>query len=490
MPRVLLAVAIAGVLLAGACGKDDDEMSGGNGRSVPLPGGAEGFTPAAVDWQDCPASTDLDCAKVQVPLDYTDLGGPKIDIAVLRVPATGDRIGSLLVNPGGPGASGTDFVAEAYRQMPEAIHERFDIIGFDPRGVPDSTALTCGFPIVDLYAADPTIEDEADADALVDISRRYAEDCETKAGDLLPHLGTRDVARDLDVIRGALGEETISYIGFSYGTSIGQAYADLFPTRIRAMVLDGVVPLGVSGIDLAVSQAVGFEGALDSFAAACNADSDCPLAPDAMKAVDRVLADAEQPGGIPAPSASRPLGPGDATTAMAAALYAEDTWPILETAIDTALDGDASQMILLADYYYGGAEFSVYYDVNCLDQSWPSDPQALLDAAKDAGKQSPHLGEAFVNDYIRCPVWPTPPQPLEAVTAPGAAPIVVISTTGDPATPYEGGVAVAEALESGVLVTNVGRSHTSFAEGKPCIDDLVVAYLIDLTAPEDGTRCE
>jgi pimeloyl-ACP methyl ester carboxylesterase len=291
-------------------------------------------------------------------------------------------------------------------------------------------------------------------------------------------------------VRAALGDEQLSYLGFSYGTAIGQVYADLFPDHVRAMVLDGVLELGPSGLDLAVEQAAGFETALSRFADFCASDRSCETGANTISAVEQVLALSEQPGGIPAPSADRPAGPGEANLGISLALYSQSLWSSLDSALTSALAGDGSELVDLADQYVGIGDFEIYFVVNCQDFSWPTgDPQAFLDAAKAAATTSPHFGEALLNDYIRCANWPVPPAPLEAVTAPGTPPILVVSTTGDPATPYEAGVQVAETLENGVLLTNEGDGHTVVADGKPCVDDIVTAYLIDLTTPEDGTVC-
>ena len=342
----------------------------------------------------------------------------------------------------------------------------------------------------DLYAVDASIDSPEDETALLEISQAYADDCGEKYADYLPHVGTRDVARDMDAVRAAMGDDQLSYLGFSYGTAIGQVYADLFPDRVRSMVLDGVLELGPTGLELAADQAAGFETALDRFVEFCDAAEGCAIAGESLAAVEEVLALAEQPGGIPAPDADRPAGPGEANLGISYALYSESLWGQLDSALAAARGGDGSELVDLADGYIGIGDFEIYFAVNCIDFAWPTgDPAAFLAAAKTTAQASPHFGEALVNDYIRCVAWPAPPVPLETTTAPGTPPILVISTTGDPATPYRAGVDVAETLESGILITNEGDGHTVVADGKPCIDDLVVAYLVDDTVPEDGVVC-
>jgi len=448
---------------------------------------AEAFDPEPIEWERCAYG---ECATLEVPLDYEDLDAGTTEIFVAREPARGDRIGALFVNPGGPGAAGADFAATLAMLLPSEITERFDIVGVDPRGTGESSPLDCGVPADELYGADATLEDEADAQALIEVSEAYVDDCAIEHGDVLQHVGTRDVARDMTAVLKAMGDEQLSYLGFSYGTAIGQVYAEMFPHRVRSMVLDGVLELGPSGLELAAEQAAGFETALARWVQYCQAGEGCQTAADPMGAVERVLALAEQPGGIPAPGADRDAGPGEASLAVSMALYSQSLWGTLDSALAAALDGDGSGLVSLADQYLGIGGFEVYFAVNCLDFEWPDDPQAYFSFAKQTAMSAPHFGEALVNDYVRCAGWPVEREPLEPVTAPGTPPILVISTTGDPATPYEAGVAVAERLEAGVLITNEGDGHTVVADGNACIDDLVTAYLIDDEVPVDGTTCD
>ena len=434
-----------------------------------------------VDWSACGSA---ECATVVVPLDHSAPDGEQISLHVERLPATGERIGGLFFNFGGPGAGAADLIGRF--GVPTSIRERFDIIGMDPRGVGQSTPLACGLDPATLYSADPTIEDETDASELIGISTRYANDCEAAKGDVLPHLGTNNVARDMDLIRAGMGDETLSYVGYSYGTSIGQAYAELFPDRVRAMILDGLVDPEPSGIDVAIEQAEGFETALANWAAGCDRRSSCDFA-DPIAAVERMLSLAED--GVPSSSGTRVLGPGEAAIGLAYPLYNQSLWSSLDAAVEGAIDGDGAAMLRLADGYTGLADFSIYFAVSCLDSTWPRSTDEFLARAKDAARVAPRFGEAIVNDYIRCAVWPVPPDPIGGVTADGAPPILVVSTTGDPATPYENGVRVAERLSSGVLVSFDGEGHTIVFQGSGCIDALAFGYLVDLDVPADGTRC-
>jgi len=486
---------LALALLATACAKESDDSLAGDRSTPTVPDttdstpndGSRGFTPDPIRWDDCGA---VECAHLEVPLDYSQPDGELIELYVVRAPATGKRKGALFTNPGGPGAGAAEFAEALATILPSEISERFDIVAVDPRGVAGSTPVDCGVDAAELYGVDPSIDSPEDEAALLDISQRYVTDCARKYPDLLPHVGTRDVARDMDVVRAAMGDEQLSYLGFSYGTAIGQVYADLFPDRVRSMVLDGVLELGPSGLELAAEQAAGFETALARFAEYCDAAEGCEIAGESLQAVEDVLALAEQPGGIPAPDADRPAGPGEANLGISYALYAQSLWPDLDSAIAAARGGDGSELVRLADGYIGLGDFEIYFAVNCMDFAWPTEgPEAFLAAAKTTAQASPHFGEALVNDYIRCADWPVAPTPLTPVTAPGSPPILVISTTGDPATPYQGGVKVADTLANGILITNEGDGHTVVADGKPCIDDIVVAYFVDDVVPDDGTTC-
>lgn len=447
---------------------------------------------STLQWKKC--DQQFQCATLPVPVDSARPDGEKITLAIARRPAgkPSERIGSIMVNPGGPGASAIELIEQV--PFPKQLMERFDIVGFDPRGVGRSDPLECHSKLQQMYDTDPTIDMPAEQVRYLAVSRSYVDECRTKYANLLPHMGTRDVARDMDRVRQALGDDKLTYVGYSYGTSIGQQYADLFPTKIRAMVLDGVVDPSLTGLAGADLQAKGFESALQSYVTDCRA-THCALGADPGATVDQVIASAEiEP--IPSAKADRPATPGVVELGISQALYAKQLWPELTDALQKAAGGDGSGLVDLADQYLrreangdypNGSE--VYFAVACLDSDWPRDPLAIFAAAKATGRKYPRLGEGLVNDYVRCALWPTPPQPLSGVTAPGSPPIVVISTTGDPATPYESGVAVAKRLSRGILVTNVGEGHTIFAQGKQCIDTAVTAYLADLVVPTAGLRC-
>ncbi|HRW36599.1 MAG TPA: alpha/beta hydrolase [Aquihabitans sp.] len=496
--RALTGAVVVATLLLGGCA-----ASGDQGETSPTTTTTAGSTTsddpslagATIAWEECGGG--FECGTLAVPLDYEEPGGATIELGVTRHRAEDPsaRIGALLVNPGGPGAS----AIELARSLPRGgeLGDRFDIVGFDPRGVGESSALDCHSHLQEIYDADPTIDSDADRTELLDTSQAFVDECEAAYGDELPFLGTTNVARDMDEVRKALGEEQISYLGYSYGTSLGQEYARLFPTRVRAMILDGVVDHEPDGLTTAEQQAAGFETAFDSYVAHCEEDG-CGFGDQRADAVvDEVIAAAEE-APIPAPDADRPASPGVVSVALAQALYSEFLWGQLSNALRDAQDGDGSGLVDLADQYLGRGDdgeyeggFEIYFAVSCLDDTWPKDPQDIIDASNAAEAETPRFGGAIVTDYVRCALWPAEQQPLDPVPADteGLPPILVISTTNDPATPYENGVHVAQQIPGAVLLTNEGEGHTIALQGKPCVDDAAMAYLTELEVPDEGTTC-
>lgn len=470
------------LLLTAACAEHADES--------PVAGGPDEATdqttgnPDTIDWQEC--GGDLECAEVEVPVDYDDPEGDTLTLSVSRVPAAGERIGALFVNPGGPGGAATGFAAELASRLPSDVTDSFDIVGVDPRGL-GASEIDCGVDAHELYDLDYTIDSDEDEEVLLDVSEDYVAACEQSVGDLLPHLGTRNVARDIDTVRAAMGDDQANFLMYSYGTAIAQVYADLFPDRVRAMVIDGVLELGPTGVETATDQSGGFEQALGAFIEDCNDDESCPIGPDAEGALDALTEAVEEE---PIPASPRDLGPGELQVGVGQAMYSEELWPVLAGGIEEALDGDGTTIVGLADAYVERSDFDLYFAVNCLDFTWPGTPEELLEAGVAAGEEAPHFGEAIVNDYVRCPMWPAPAQPLEGVTDPGTPTILVVGTTNDPATPYAQAERVAEALGDAVLLTYEGEGHGVVGSGVDCVDEAVARYLVDLEPPDDGTTCE
>lgn len=448
-----------------------------------------------IAWSECPDGP-FDCAQYEVPLDYADPRGETITLALRRLPAEDPdrRIGLLFANPGGPGASTIDSLSGWARGLPEEIRSRFDIILFDPRGVGYSSPLTCHDNIQELIGLDPYPENDEDWETIIDVTRSFVDACMQAGGDVLPHLGTRDVARDMDRIREAEGEETITYFGYSYGTTLGQVYADLFPTHVRAMVLDSAVDNTIPTDEFNLEQIRGFEAAFHRYLDDCAARQCLPGDPEETV---RSLVRQAAVSPLPAPGGDRPVGDGEIIQAILGSLYSKVSWLLLTAGLNSAVAGDASTLLFLADNFAGRERDGEYSNlveankaVNCLDAATDRDPEHHIGLADEFEAAAPWFGPGAAQYGLFCAFWEPEPQPLTAPRAAGAPPIMVIGSTGDPATPYKWAVALADQLDSGFLVTFDNEGHGAYRfTGSNCIDDTVNAYLLDLTVPPEGMKC-
>lgn len=469
----------------------------GSGPTAPVPAGLESFYSQQIAWEGC---GDNECGTLEVPLDYAEPDGETIEINLELAPATGDRIGAMVVNPGGPGAPGTSVPENADFYFASELRERFDIVGFDPRGTGDSSPVDClSDPELDDYVAgDPDPDNRAEVAEFVDLGEEFWEGCEEKSGDLGNHVSTIEVARDMDVLRAALGEQKLPYFGFSYGTRLGATYASLFPDNVGPFVLDGAVDPSLSSLEGSLSQAKGFETALRAYLEDCVDGGDCFLG-DSVDEGLRTISDLlDEIDADPLPTGEeRDLTVGNAFFGLVTPLYSKDNWSYLDIGLQEALEGDGSTLLFLSDAY-GSRENGTYTDnsleaisvVNCLDDPWSIPAKKVPSYFDEFEKASPTFGTVFAWGLTACqgtPFGTTEPE-IEADGA-GAGPIVVIGTTRDPATPYEEAVAMAEQLESGVLLTRDGDGHTGYNKGNACIDDTVHAYFVDGTVPDDGTEC-
>jgi pimeloyl-ACP methyl ester carboxylesterase len=457
-------------------------------------GAAGSATQAGLEWASCGS---FQCATLTVPLDYSLPQGRQIDLAVVRQQARrpDERIGSLFVNPGGPGGSAIDFLRAWAPTLAGDIRDRFDIIAFDPRGVGQSTPLECHDNILELAALPPDPQTDAEWQDVFDSSQALADLCAERSDGTLPYLGTENVARDIDQLREALGEDKISYFGYSYGTEIGAVYADLFPDRVRAMVLDGAVDLALSGDQIDLEQALGFETAYDHFLQDCRARSCLDVSEDPEAAVQRLLTTARD-SPVPAPRYDRPASEGEIILAIVGSLYSQGSWSMLARGLQQAIDGDATALLRIADNYLGRKADGTYDNslemniaVNCLDHEFTTDPDAVKALAGEFQPLAPHFGAALAQGGVTCGFWHAVPSPLSVPVATGAPPIVVIGTTSDPATPYRWAVGVAGELETGVLLTNHGEGHTAYRSGVSCIDIAVNDYLLTVQPPPQGSSC-
>lgn len=445
-----------------------------------------------IGWESC---GNIECATFNVPLDYANPAGKTIELSLIRIKARkpDQRIGVLMANPGGPGASANDFVRIWRGLLAGEIRDKFDIVSFDPRGVGESSPILCHDNLQELVAADPDPDTDAEWQEAEKVAKDFADGCQQKYGDILPYLGTKNVARDMDRIREALGELQLNYIGYSYGTTIGAVYADMFPTHVRSMVLDGGTDLSLDFEDVNRTQMIGFERALSAYLADCQAKS-C-LTSDPRAALKAIMAKAEAKP-IPAPGADRPAGPGEVELGILSALYSKQTWNFLTRALQDAQNGDGTGLVRLTDQYLQRESNGDYPNlieanaaVNYVDEECPKDPESYKAMAADFVKDAPTFGASAATSGLTCAYWKAKADPLTAPVAKGAPPIVVIATTNDPATPYEWGKALSQQLSTGVLLTHRGEGHTIYAQGDSCIDAAVNAYLLTVAAPAQGTSC-
>ncbi|RJL31877.1 alpha/beta hydrolase [Bailinhaonella thermotolerans] len=496
--RVLPAILL--IALTACTALDRSSPSTPDTTRAPAPGLAP-FYSQSLDWSDC--GDGFECAKLAVPLDYDNPGGDRIEISVIRLPAQGSgRIGSLLVNPGGPGGSGVEYARSASSIVSPALLRAFDIVGFDPRGVGGSTAVRC-LPAERLdhfLGLDNTPDSAAEIAELEKGAREFGEGCRARSGKLLPHVSTADAARDMDVLRAALGDQGLTYLGKSYGTLLGAYYAELFPARVRALVLDGAVDPQVPPLEMSAAQARGFEVALRAFAESCLKDSACPLkgsVDDALKEVADLMrtADAEPLGNQAGDR--RQVTESWVSLGVAAALYDKGAWPLLRESLAQGARGDGSGLIRLADLLIGRDSSGRYTNqteanmaVNCVDETFPTTSKDFATAAEKALRGAPRFGSFITWGSLPCAYWPAesgePDRPLKAA---GAAPILVVGTTRDPATPYEWAKALSRQLTSGVLLTYDGDGHTAYRSGSTCVDKAVDTYLTTARAPSPNTTC-
>jgi pimeloyl-ACP methyl ester carboxylesterase len=520
LSRVLPAVAVAAVLASCSAAVPGTPSAGVSlekvGPAGAVPAGLEEFYGQTLAWGDCePFATtandrraygskkDVECARLAVPLDYANPGGERVELGLLRRRASSqqERIGSLLVNPGGPGASGMAAAASLAANLGD-LGRRFDLVGFDPRGVgasePQVRCLTDAERDADRLDVDVDTTPAGIAETEAE-NKTYAEKCAANTSpEVLANVGTRDVVRDLDVMRSALGDEKLSYVGYSYGTRIGSQYAEAFPGNVRALVLDGAVDPTQSQVDSLVAQGAGFQKAFDAFAAWCAQRQDCAVGNDPAKANDvfrqLTLPLIDRPVDVE----DRKLSYNDAITGAIQAMYSQELWEPLNSGLAELSDDRGRVLMLLADTYYdrdADGKYSTITDafnaIHCVDDARITDRAVLDEATRRYKEAAPFLddGRPAAAALDACAFWPVPNTSQPTVPrVQGLPPVLVISTTGDPATPYQAGVNLANALGGGLL-TYEGTQHTVFLQGDACVDPAATTYLVDLTLPAEGTVC-
>lgn len=515
--RVVAAVVALAMVLAGLGvaltlffgGDDTGRSSGPAPTTTPEPGATDAPSPdldafygQELDWSPCERDDDLECATLTVPVDYTDPGGDTVGIALLKLPATrpSERIGSLVVNPGGPGAPGTSYAAAAGVVFRPALYQRYDIVGFDPRGTGSSAPVDCvSDEELDAFLS---IDPAPDTTAEVEEARADLEDffagCLERSDGLVEHVTTVETARDMDVLRAALGESELTYFGASYGTKLGATYAELFPDTVGRFVLDGAVDVSASSRDLTLGQAEGFQRALEAYVGDCVDGGGCFLGDSVDAGLERIATFLDEVDAEPLPAGERDLTVGNAFYGIITPLYVSDYWFLLTQALQDAFDGDGSALMDLADLYasrepdgsYSDNSAEAIYAINCLDDPSGASVEEIREQIPVFEEVSPTLGEVFAWSLIGC-VGDTRQAVEEApeIRAEGAAPILVVGTTRDPATPYEWAESLADQLASGVLLSRDGDGHTAYNSGNECIDSTIEDYLLEGTVPADGTSC-
>jgi pimeloyl-ACP methyl ester carboxylesterase len=457
-----------------------------------------------VDWQLCEDGV-FQCAKVKVPLDWDKPEGETIDLSVIRK-FTNNSVGSLLINPGGPGGSGYDFLANSWADIgTAALRNAYTFVSFDPRGVSRSAAVKC----YDAKGTDHLLYDSNNAEpgSAEDIKlmreelKSYVEACQKNTGKVLGEIDTVSSAKDMDVIRAVLGDSKLNYLGFSYGTFLGTTYAALFPDKVGRFVLDGAIDPRVSDEQQSINQLAGFDLALNNYLKDCvSRDSDCPFKGNLWSAQQEVKQFLKKMETKTLPTDDgRKLTISSATTGLIMALYSDTYWIYLSQAFTEAFDGNGTTFIRLADFYndrqdngtYKGNTLEANIAINCLDSRSSSKPEKMAAQNQKLIRLSPILGRYWQNGALTCEQWPYPvAKRPESYAATGAPTILVVGTTGDPATPYEQSVSLAhDVLADGFLLTFKGEGHTAYGRSNVCVSDVVDNFLIEGTLPDKERKC-
>ncbi|HUZ20295.1 MAG TPA: alpha/beta hydrolase [Acidimicrobiales bacterium] len=458
-----------------------------------------------LSWHSC--DKRFRCAELAVPISYLRPGRGTLDLSVVMLPASGKHpVGDLVTNPGGPGGSGVDFLEQAWSSFPASLRASFNLVSFDPRGVDRSDPVVCASAAETrhLLALDPAPTTPAEIATVVTAVKGYVADCKAHTSHLLlANVGTRTTVLDLDRLRAALGEPKLDYLGLSYGTYIGELYAERFPSKVRAMILDGAVDPALSTQTSDLQQALGFETDLNDFLAWCDKNATCHSGlPDGARKDYNRLFDSFTAGHSivanfqPLFGGRQPVGLGVAEIGVVSALYSKQDWPTLAQALSTGLRGNGDLLAELA-YNYAGLQadgtFSNIDDantaINCVDRPSPTTIAEYQALARQLAAKAPDFGASEAWGTLACAYWPVPPAgPPAAIHAPGSPPILVVGSTGDPATPYAWAQAVASQLDHAVLLTRAGSGHTGYFSSA-CVRSWADGYLTSLTLPPKGTIC-
>jgi pimeloyl-ACP methyl ester carboxylesterase len=455
-------------------------------------------------WTDCKDDKKFQCAEIQVPVDYQNPGNASLTLALKKLSAkqSSNKVGSLLINPGGPGGSGTDYVTYAEDAFGKRLMDSFDIIGFDPRGVALSTPLDCltDKEVDEFIAFDGTPDTDQELKESLQLSINLAKGCEAVENNLIAHVGTQEAARDMDIIRELVGDEKLNFLGASYGTYLGGMYAELFPDKVGRLVLDGAVDPSLSGEEQSFDQAVGLDTALKRFVEDCPKHDDCPLTQKGAAGVKEIrdFLDSLDSKPLKTEDPERILTQAMGVYAVAGFLYSDEWWSYMRQSLATAFEGDGTDLLVIVDLFNERKDDGTFatnateaiYAINCFDEPSNATEEQVREFAKTWIKDAPVFGDYLAWGNLACSIWPVKdPNPINKFVAQGAAPIVVVGTKFDPATPYKWAIGLSSQLSSSVLLTYEGDGHTAYMRGSECIDKEIENYLVDGIVPAKNIVC-
>jgi pimeloyl-ACP methyl ester carboxylesterase len=489
-------IALVSLLSLAACGGTSSSI---DTTTNPLDTTTE-FVVNPIDWKACDGSTstEVECGSIEVPFDYTDPEQGSFVLFVKRHNAASpaDRIGSMMVNPGGPGFGGSSLAGDAQYYFSQDLIDRFDIIAWDPRGTGESTpAVNCVDTFDEYFGLDSPPETPEEKQALIDASQAFNDKCAENSGTILPYISTMASAQDINSLRLALGEEKVSYFGFSYGSELGTTWATMFPETVRAIVVDGAVDPNASSVQEGMNQAKGFEGQLATFLKQCSEKTTCAFhnGGKAEAAFDQLVLDIDVTP-LEVSKDRTPVTQGVLFTAVAQAMYSDFYWPQLSEALSEAQSGDGKGILQLYDDYYQrkddgtyGNELEAFLAISCLDDPGATSTEEVELHIEDFIAAAPRLGGNFAYGYS-CALWPVEQAAKVSITGKDAGPIVVVGTTGDAATPLESTRKMAQGLEQGILIVVDANQHTGYGANS-CVVKAVDDYLIKLKVPTNETTC-
>jgi len=492
-----LAIAAALALTLSACG---NSSSSSDTTTNPLDT-TTSFVVNPIDWKACDGSTstEVECGNIEVPFDYADPEQGSFVLYVKKHNAsnTANRIGSMMVNPGGPGFGGSSLADDAQYYFSQDLIDNFDIIAWDPRGTGESTpAVDCVDTYDEYFGLDSPPETPDEEQALIDASQAFNDKCEENSGTILPYISTKASAQDINSLRLALGEEEITFFGFSYGSELGTTWATMFPETVRAIVVDGAVDPNASSTEEGMNQAKGFEGQLATFLKQCSEKTTCEFhnGGKAEAAFDKLVLDLDAKP-LEVSKDRTPVTQGVLFTAVAQAMYSDYYWPQLSEALHAAQGGDGKGILQLYDDYYQrkedgtyGNELEAFLAISCLDDPGATSTKDVDSHIEEFIATAPRLGGNFAYGYS-CALWPVKQAAKVTITGKGAGPIVVVGTTGDPATPLDSTRKMALGLEQGILIVVDANQHTGYGANN-CVVKAVDDYLIKLIVPANETTCK